>query len=71
MAADLLESFTGKVFDGSWSSLWLSTGISRGSALAISSGDKRVKYDLGLYSQGNIVGLGAFNVLKNNGIHLG
>ncbi|RRD33271.1 hypothetical protein EII29_11855, partial [Leptotrichia sp. OH3620_COT-345] len=39
--------------------------------MAISSGDKRVKYDLGLYSQGNIVGLGAFNVLKNNGIYLG
>ena len=71
MVSDLFESFMGKVFDGSLSSLGLSTGISRGTAIALASGAEGVNYDLGLYSQGNIVGLGAFNILKNNGIKLG
>ena len=69
--ADIIESALGKMFDGSWSSLGLSIGVNRGAAVAYASRDKNQSYDFSFYSQGNIIGLGAFNILKNNGIKLG
>ena len=71
LVADGLECLAGKGFDGSWSSFYLATGVSRGAAIAFASGDKSVNYDTGTYSQGNIVTVGAFNKLKNNKIKLG
>ena len=71
LVADGLECVVGKGFDGSWSSFYLATGVSRGAAIAFASGDKSVNYDTGTYSQGNIVTVGAFNKLKNNKIKLG
>ena len=71
LVADGLECVVGKGFDGSWSSFYLATGVSRGAAIAFASGDKSVNYDTGTYSQGNIVTVGAFNKLKNNNIKLG
>ncbi len=71
LVADGIECVVGKVFDGSWSSLYGATGVSRGAAIAFASGDKSVNYDTGTYSQGNIVTVGAFNKLKNNNIKLG
>jgi len=71
LVADGLECVVGKVFDGSWSSFYIATGVSRGATIAFSSGDKSVNYDTGTYSQGNIVTVGAFNKLKNNNIKLG
>ncbi|WP_158612566.1 hypothetical protein, partial [Leptotrichia sp. OH3620_COT-345] len=69
--ADVLESALGKMFDGSLSSLGLSIGMNRGAAVSYASLDKRQNYDFSFYSQGNIVGFGAFNILKNKGIRLG
>ena len=69
--ADIIESALGKMFDGSWSSLGLSIGVNRGAAVAYASRDKNQSYDFSFYSQGKIIGLGAFNILKNNGIKLG
>ena len=71
LVADGLECVVGKVFDGSWSSFYIATGVSRGATIAFASGDKSVNYDTGTYSQGNIVTVGAFNKLKNNNIKLG
>ena len=71
LVADGLECVVGKGFDGSWSSFYLATGVSREAAIAFASGDKSVNYDTGTYSQGNIVTVGAFNKLKNNNIKLG
>ena len=71
LVADGLECVVGKVFDGSKSSFYGATGVSRGAAIAFASGDKSVNYDTGTYSQGNIVTVGAFNKLKNNNIKLG
>ena len=69
--ADIIESALGKMFDGSLSSLGLSIGVNRGAAVAYASRDRNQSYDFSFYSQGNIVGLGAFNILQNNGIKLG
>ena len=69
--ADGLECVVGKAFDGSKSSFYIATGVSRGATIAFASGDKSVNYDTGTYSQGNIVTVGAFNKLKNNNIKLG
>ena len=71
LVADGIECVVGKAFDGSWSSLYGATGVSRGAAIAFASRDKNVNYDTGTYSQGNIVTVGAFNKLKNNNIKLG
>ena len=71
LVADGLECVVGKVFDGSKSSFYIATGVSRGATIAFASGDKSVNYDTGTYSQGNIVTVGAFNKLKNNNIKLG
>ena len=68
--ADFLESAAGKFFDGSASSLGLSIGINRGMAIAYAGRNKNYNYDFSLYSQGNIIGLGAINNLKNNGLGL-
>ena len=69
--ADLIESGAGKIFDGSASSLWLSIGINRGMAIAYAGRNKNYTYDFSFYSQGNIIGVGALNHLRNNGISLG
>ena len=71
LVADGLECVVGKVFDGSLSSLYGATGVSRGAAIAFASRDKNVNYDTGTYSQGNIVAKGAFNLIENKGIKLG
>ncbi|WP_369717583.1 hypothetical protein [Leptotrichia alba] len=70
LPADFLESAAGKFFDGSASSLGLSIGINRGMAIAYAGRNKNYNYDFSLYSQGNIIGLGAINNLKNNGLSL-
>jgi len=67
----LIESGAGKIFDGSASSLWLSIGINRGMAIAYAGRNKNYTYDFSFYSQGNIIGVGALNHLRNNGISLG
>ena len=71
LPADLIESGAGKIFDGSTSSLWLSIGINRGMAIAYAGRNKNYTYDFSFYSQGNIIGVGALNHLRNNGISLG
>ena len=71
LVADGLECVVGKVFDGSKSSFYIATGVSRGATIAFASGDKSVNYDTGTYSQGNIVTVGGLNKLKNNNIKLG
>ena len=71
LVVDGLECVVGKAFDGSKSSFYIATGVSRGATIAFASGDKSVNYDTGTYSQGNIVTVGAFNKLKNNNIKLG
>lgn len=70
LPADLIESGAGKIFDGSASSLWLSIGINRGMAIAYAGRNKNYTYDFSFYSQGNIIGVGALNHLRNNGISL-
>ena len=69
--ADLIESAAGKLFDGSASSFGLSIGINRGMAIAYAGRNKNYNYDFSFYSQGNIIGVGALNHLRNNGIRLG
>ncbi|MDO4643630.1 MAG: hypothetical protein Q4A74_07300 [Cardiobacteriaceae bacterium] len=69
--ADLLESGLGKLADGSASSLGLSIGVNRGAAIAYASRNKNQQNEMTFYSQGNIIGLGGFNILRNNGIQLG
>ena len=68
---DGLECATGKLFDGSWSSLKITTNVSKETATILATRDRNVTYIYNMYSQGNIVGLGAFNWLQDNGIKLG
>ncbi|WP_418125992.1 hemagglutinin repeat-containing protein [Fusobacterium nucleatum] len=69
--ADGLECVAGKLFDGSWSSLKITTNVSKQTAEILGTRDRKVTYIYNMYSQGNIVGLGAFNWLQDNGIKLG
>ena len=46
-------------------------GVNRGVAIAYASRDKNQQNEMIFYSQGNIIGLGGFNILRNNGISLG
>ena len=69
--ADILESALGKFADGSASSLGLSIGVNRGAAIAYASRNKNQQNEMTFYSQGNIIGLGGFNILRNNGVQLG
>ena len=68
---DGLECATGKLFDGSWSSLKITTNVSKETATILATRDRNVTYIYNMYSQGNIVGHGAFNWLQDNGIKLG
>ena len=69
--ADGLECVAGKLFDGSKSSLKITTNVSKQTAEILATRDRKVTYIYNMYSQGNIVGLGAFNWLQDNGIKLG
>ena len=69
--ADGLECVAGKLFDGSWSSLKITTNVSKQTAEILATRDRKVTYIYNMYSQGNIVGLGAFNWLKDKKIELG
>ncbi|WP_339055279.1 hypothetical protein [Fusobacterium animalis] len=61
----------GKLFDGSWSSLKITTNVSKQTAEILATRDRNTTYIDNMYSQGNEVGLGAFNWLQDNGIKLG
>ena len=69
--ADGLECVAGKLFDGSWSSLKITTNVSKQTGEILATRDRKVTYIYNMYSQGNIVGLGAFNWLQDKGIKLG
>ena len=69
--ADGLECVAGKLCDGSKSSLKITTNVSKQTAEILGTRDRKVTYIYNMYSQGNIVGLGAFNWLQDNGIKLG
>ena len=69
--ADGLECVAGKLCDGSKSSLKITTNVSKETAEILGTRDRKVTYIYNMYSQGNIVGLGAFNWLQDNGIKLG
>ncbi|MEJ6455770.1 hemagglutinin repeat-containing protein [Fusobacterium nucleatum] len=69
--ADGLECVAGKLFDGSWSSLKITTNVSKQTAEILATRDRKVTYIYNMYSQGNEVGLGAFNWLQDKGIKLG
>ncbi len=69
--ADGLECVAGKLCDGSKSSLKITTNVSKETATILATRDRNVTYIYNMYSQGNIVGLGAFNWLQDNGIKLG
>jgi len=69
--ADGLECVAGKLCDGSKSSLKITTNVSKETATILATRDRNVTYIYNMYSQGNIVGLGAFNWLQDNGIRLG
>ena len=71
LVADGLECVAGKLCDGSKSSLKINTNVSKETATILATRDRNVTYIYNMYSQGNIVGLGAFNWLQNNGIKLG
>ena len=71
LVADGLESVAGKLFDGSKSSLKINTNVSKQTAEILATRDRKVTYIYNMYSQGNIIGLGAFNWLQDNGIKLG
>ena len=71
LVADGLESVAGKLFDGSKSSLKINTNVSKETATILATRDRNVTYIYNMYSQGNIIGLGAFNWLQDNGIKLG
>ncbi len=61
----------GKLFDGSWSSLKITTNVSKQTAEILVTRDRNTTYIDNMYSQGNEVGLGAFNWLQDKGIKLG
>ena len=61
----------GKLFDGSWSSLKITTNVSKQTAEILATRDRNTTYIDNMYSQGNEVGLGAFNWLQDKGIKLG
>ena len=44
LVADGLECLAGKGFDGSWSSFYIATGVSRGAAIAFATKDKDINY---------------------------
>ena len=69
--ADGLECAAGKLCDGSKSSLKITTNVSKQTAEILGTRDRKVTYIYNMYSQGNIVGLGAFNWLKDKKIELG
>ena len=69
--ADGLECVAGKLCDGSKSSLKITTNVSKETATILATRDRNVTYIYNMYSQGNIVGLGVFNWLQDNGIKLG
>jgi len=69
--ADGLECVAGKLCDGSKSSLKITTNVSKQTAEILGTRDRKVTYIYNMYSQGNIVGLGAFNWLKDKKIELG
>ncbi|WP_339071266.1 hemagglutinin repeat-containing protein [Fusobacterium animalis] len=69
--ADGLECVAGKLFDGSWSSLKITTNVSKQTAEILATRDRNTTYIDNMYSQGNEVGLGAFNWLQDKGIKLG
>ena len=69
--ADGLECVAGKLCDGSKSSLKINTNVSKETATILATRDRNVTYIYNMYSQGNIVGLGAFNWLKDKKIELG
>ena len=70
LVADGLECVAGKLCDGSKSSLKINTNVSKETATILATRDRNVTYIYNMYSQGNIVGLGAFNWLQDNGIKL-
>ena len=61
MISDGIESFVGKVFDGSGSSLGITTGVSKGQRDAIMTRDMDRKLDFVTYSEDNIIWLGTAN----------
>ena len=61
----------GKLFDGSWLSLKITTNVSKQTGEILATRDRKVTYIYNMYSQGNEVGLGAFNWLQDKGIKLG
>ena len=71
LVADGLECVAGKLFDGSWSSLKITTNVSKQTGEILGTRDRKVTYIYNMYSQGNEVGLGAFNWLQDKGIKLG
>ena len=71
LVADGLESVAGKLFDGSKSSLKINTNVSKETATILATRDRNVTYIYNMYSQGNIIGHGAFNWLASKGIKLG
>ena len=71
LVADGLECVAGKLFDGSDSSLKITTNVSKQTAEILGTRDRKVTYIYNMYSQGNEVGLGAFNWLQDKGIKLG
>ncbi len=71
LVADGLECVAGKLCDGSKSSLKINTNVSKETATILATRDRNVTYIYNMYSQGNIVGLGAFNWLKDKKIELG
>ena len=69
--ADGLECVAGKLFDGSDSSLKITTNVSKQTAEILATRDRNTTYIYNMYSQGNIIGHGAFNWLASKGIKLG
>ncbi len=61
MLSDIVESVAGKIFDGSGSSFWITTGVTKGQIEAILTRDKNRHLDFVTYSQGNIIWLGTSN----------
>ena len=69
--ADGLECVAGKLFDGSKSSLKITTNVSKQTGEILATRDRNTTIVYNMYSQGNEVGLGAFNWLQDKGIKLG
>ena len=57
----------GKLFDGSWSSLKITTNVSKQTAEILATRDRNTTYIDNMYSQGNEVGLGALIGYKIKG----